>query len=61
MYGRTDGRTDELIRVELGNLSVPPGTLAACGLEEHVQITLIFIRLISFMIFTVLLLLMYFY
>jgi hypothetical protein len=28
-------------------------TLAACGLEEHVRITLIFSRIISFMLFTV--------
>ncbi len=36
-------------------------TLAARGLEEHVRITLIFSRIISFMIFTVLLSHMYFF
>ena len=36
-------------------------TLAARGLEEHVQITLIFSRIISFMLFTVLLSHMYFF
>ncbi len=30
-----------------------PKTLAARGLEEHMQITLIFARIISFMLFTV--------
>ena len=50
------------------NTSLKPGgcdvniakTLAALGLEEH-QITLIFLRIISFMLFTVLLSLMYFF
>ena len=36
-------------------------TLAAHGLEEHVRITLIFSRIISFMLFTVLFSLMYFF
>ncbi len=36
-------------------------TLAARELEEHVQITLIFSRIISFMLFTVLLSHMYFF
>jgi len=36
-------------------------TLAARGLEEPVRITLIFLRIISFMQFTVLLSLMYFF
>jgi hypothetical protein len=44
---------DELIRVGMGNLSVPPGTLAARGLEEHVRVSLIFATIISFMLFTV--------
>ncbi len=35
-------------------------TLAARGLEEHMWITLIFARIISFILFTVLLSLMYF-
>jgi hypothetical protein len=29
------GQTEKLIRCGLGNLSVPPGTPAARGLEEH--------------------------
>jgi hypothetical protein len=36
-------------------------TLAARGLEEHVRITLIFSRIISFMLFTVLLSHVYFF
>ncbi len=32
--GQTDGWTEKLIRCGLGNLSVPPGTPAARGLEE---------------------------
>jgi hypothetical protein len=47
---------DELIREELGNQRLKKEykkTLAACGLEEHVRITLIFSRIISFMLFTV--------
>ncbi len=37
------------------------GQLSRNLLEEHVQITLIFLRIISFMLFTVLLLHMYFF
>jgi len=44
---------DELIRVGLGNLSIHPGRLAARGLEEHVRVSLIFVIIVSFMIFTV--------
>jgi len=44
---------DKLIRVGLGNLSIPPGRLTARGLEEHVRVSLIFVIIISFMIFTV--------
>jgi len=44
---------DKLIRVGLGNLSIPPGRLAARGLEEHVRVSLIFAVIVSFMLFTV--------
>jgi hypothetical protein len=37
-----------------------PNTLTACGLEKHMQLPLIFVRIIRFVLFTVLLLLMYF-
>jgi hypothetical protein len=60
--GKNEGWQDKL--------RVPPATTeskntrcAWCGLEEHnfvMQSTLIFARIISFMLFTVLLLLMYF-
>jgi hypothetical protein len=40
--------------------SQPKHLLRVAGLEEHVQITLIFARIISFMLFTVLLSLLYF-
>ena len=63
MYGRTDRQTDELIRVGLGNLSVPPGILTTPGPEEHVRITLIFsYRNHQFhILFSVILSLMYFF
>jgi hypothetical protein len=61
-YVQTDRQTDELIRVGLGNLFGSRYiSLAARGLEEHVRITLIFSRIISFMLFTVLLSHMYFF
>ncbi len=34
-YSQMDRRTEKLIRCGLGNLSVPPGTPAAHGLEER--------------------------
>jgi hypothetical protein len=43
------------------NLTAADLTLAARGLEEHVRITLIFLRIISFMLITVLLSHMYFF
>ena len=44
-----------------GNPNFRKETLAARGLEEHVRITLIFSRIISFMLFTVLLSHLYFF
>ncbi len=38
----------------IGYPAQPGYTCAAHGLEEHVRITLIFLRIISFMLFTVL-------
>ena len=32
---------------------VPPGTLAARGLEDHMRVSLIFAIIVSFMLFTV--------
>ena len=44
-------RTDKWINLGwAGEPTLPPGTLAAHGLEEHVQVSLIFAIIISFML-----------
>jgi hypothetical protein len=53
--------TTALVSIVVGLGTIRVNTLAARGLEEHnMRITLIFARIISFMLFTVLLSLMYF-